>query len=284
MSTYAQYQTSASTNNLSVNSHGVNWLTYFSLLKLGPRAHWFLIQTISCLAQRNTNQWKQLTSASRKEGIEHCPNVKISKATANLFANPSIQSCISVVSTDVCETPTFITSTCRSSLREGVTLTAFSIWLSNCFSSESVSTDTNLSSESSFCREKMSMYRLKKTAQFCHRVLHLNLSDVCYYSGWVFYVPISKWSNNIKYYLRHDEGTVNIFWISFHFSIIFPHLNSPVSKIKQISVTDARDHKLLQVMPSPKPFKVLEAGRGWKSHTPPLKPKTTTTKNPLHSG
>lgn len=50
------------------------------------------------------------------------------------------------------ETRTFMTSTCRSSCRAGVTLMASRIWLNNCFSGTSVSTATKQSSHRIFCQ------------------------------------------------------------------------------------------------------------------------------------
>lgn len=105
--------------------------------------------------------WCNTVQVTRKTSI-HCQQEKGSYADRirtfprclKIYLQaPGLSQPVSVTSTDVCKTLTFITSTCRSSLSEGVTLTAFSIWLSNCFSSESVSTDTNLSSDSSFCKE-----------------------------------------------------------------------------------------------------------------------------------
>lgn len=57
---------------------------------------------------------------------------------------------------------TFMTSTCRSSWRDGVTLMASNIWLSSCFSRTStsmVTPPTNLSSHSSFWLETKTFYR-----------------------------------------------------------------------------------------------------------------------------
>lgn len=52
----------------------------------------------------------------------------------------------------------------------------------------------------------------------------------------------------------HHMRTINIFRISCHSSTIFPHPTSPVSRRKQTSATDVRDHKPFQVMLSAKPL------------------------------
>lgn len=76
---------------------------------------------------------------------------------------------------------TFITSTCRSSCRDGVTLTALSIWLSSCRSSESVSTDTNLSSARSFYSKTVAEKKCVsfEVTNFAHcATCHLNPNTV----------------------------------------------------------------------------------------------------------
>lgn len=143
--------------------HGGNWLSCLSLPKLEPPVFWLLMKTASYLIQDNTKwKWKQLKFARRKKESNTVLKWRFSRQQLIYLLTLAFNHAASVASTDVCEMLTFITSTCRSSLSEGVTLTAFSIWLSNCFSSESVSTDTNLSSDSSFCREKMAMYMLRQ--------------------------------------------------------------------------------------------------------------------------
>lgn len=163
---------------------------------------------------RNESNWHLPTGRKESNTI---PTVKISKTTSNSFANPSSYT-VSAARTEMWQTLTFITSTCRSSLREGVTLTAFSIWLSNCFSSESVSTDTNRSSDSSFCREKMAMHRLNTK-------LPLTNAAVNYYTKptnvgttvAMFYIQNSKRSSNIKKYGKNWEiqATVKEKFLSF---------------------------------------------------------------------
>lgn len=72
-------------------------------------------------------EMKTTEICQEEKGIKYCSKMKIFKATANLLATLAFNHAASVASTDVCEMLTFITSTCRSSLSEGVTLTAFSI-------------------------------------------------------------------------------------------------------------------------------------------------------------
>ncbi len=58
---------------------------------------------------------------------------------------------------------TFMTSTCRSSWRLGVTLMASRIWLNSCFSVTSVSTATRQSSQRTFCQ--------------CHRTRNMQIAE-----------------------------------------------------------------------------------------------------------
>lgn len=142
--------------------HRVNCLSCFSLLKLGLlltlNTTYLLFNTGKHNPSRNENNWHLPTGRKESNTVLRW---RFPRQQLICLLSPAFSHSLSAASTDVCETLTFITSTCRSSLSEGVTLTAFSIWLSNCFSSESVSTDTNLSSDSSFCREKMAMHKLK---------------------------------------------------------------------------------------------------------------------------
>lgn len=189
MSPNTQHQTQMfkSRSDWSVSSHGLNCLPYFSLLKLGPPLHWLNINDLLF----NPGKHKR----SRNENNWHLPagrwvsntvlKWRFPRQQLIYLLTPAQSHATFVASTDVCETLTFITSTCRSSLSEGVTLTAFSIWLSNCFSSESVSTDTNLSSDSSFCREKLARYRFRQSC-LCLILLSATTSkpiSVWYYDG-----------------------------------------------------------------------------------------------------
>lgn len=123
------------------------------------KMNYLLFNPVQHKPSRNENNWH--LPAGRRESNKVLRST-FPRQQLICLLTPAFSHAASVASTDVCETLTFITSTCRSSLSEGVTLTAFSIWLSNCFSSESVSTDTNLSSDSSFCREKTATYRLRQ--------------------------------------------------------------------------------------------------------------------------
>lgn len=103
---------------------------------------------------------------------------------------------------------TFMTSTCRSSWREGVTLMASNIWLSSCFSRTStsmVTPPTNLSSHRSFWLEK------KKDIL----PLHFINFPMIHIVHCILYSMVLK----MLLFAEHGAGAVSLCPISLFFSV-----------------------------------------------------------------